>query len=109
MRAIVFISLVLLIFLFGCATTARYSYDEIKDYPPDVQQWIMKGEVAIGMTPQQVRYAWGPPTSIKTLEPMDGKSREEWVYTTMGILGTRIILFIDGKVAYISGETPQKK
>jgi hypothetical protein len=109
MRVIIFVSSILLILLFGCATPARYSYDEIKDYPADVQQWIMKGEVAIGMTPQQVRYAWGSPASIKVLEPIDGKSREEWIYTTMGVFGTRIILFIDGKVAYISGETHQKK
>lgn len=95
----------LLIFLVSCATPARYSYEEIKHFPLDVQEWIMKGEVAIGMTPQQVRYAWGSPSSIKPLPPIDGKSREEWVYTTMGILGTRIILFIDGKVAYISGES----
>jgi hypothetical protein len=103
-----FMFFLIILLLIGCATPARYSYEEIKHYPSDVQEWIMKGEVAIGMTQQQVRYAWGSPSSIKILEPIDGKSREEWVYTTMGLFGTRIILFIDGKVAYISGESQKK-
>lgn len=97
------------LFLVGCATPSRYTYDEIKHYPLDVQEWIMKGEIAHGMTQQQVRYAWGSPDSIKTLESVDGKSREEWVYSTLGVFGTRIVVFIDGKVMYISGEAPKTK
>jgi hypothetical protein len=56
------------------------------------------------MNPQQVRYAWGAPDSIKFLEPMDGKTREEWIYTTtgtMGVVGSRLLLFFDGKLIYI--------
>jgi hypothetical protein len=54
------------------------------------------------MTPQQVRYAWGSPDSIKFLEPMDGKTREEWIYSTAGVVGTKLLLFFDGKLIYIS-------
>lgn len=95
------------LFLVGCATPVRYTYEEIKHYPIDVQEWIMKGEVAPGMTQRQVRYAWGAPYSIKILAPIDGKAREQWVYSTLGVFGTRIIVFIDGKAMYISGESPK--
>jgi hypothetical protein len=97
------------LFLVGCATPARYTYEEIKHYPLDVQEWIMKGEISLGMTQQQVRYAWGAPYSIKILESIDGKAREEWVYSTMGVFGTRIVVFIEGKVVYISGESTKIK
>lgn len=82
----------------GCATAVRYSPDEIKNYPPAIQENIRQGIVTIGMTPQQVRYAWGSPTSLNVLTPTeDGKPKEEWLYTSTIILKRRL-LFIDGKV-----------
>jgi hypothetical protein len=86
----------------GCTKSMRYSADEINGFPPNIQEHIQNGEVAIGMTTQQVRYAWGAPSSIKSLEPVDGKAREEWMYTTLGIIGTRLLLFYDGKLLYVS-------
>ena len=57
----------------GCATTARYSPEEIKDYPPEVQEHIKNGEVALGMTTLQVRYAWGAPATVNLITwPDDG-------------------------------------
>ena len=42
------------VFLVGCASSSvRFTHDEIKDYPLDVQEKIIKGEVAPGMTQQQ--------------------------------------------------------
>lgn len=94
--------LLILIFLYGCTTTpVRFTIDEIRGFPLDVQEKIIKGEVALGMTTQQVRYAWGSPSSIRALEPLDGKQREEWIYTTVGIFENRRLLFIDGKLVYI--------
>ncbi len=94
--------------LSGCASYARYTHDEIKDYPLDVQEKIIKGEVMPGMTPQQVRYAWGPPSSVVTAEPEDGKQKEEWIYATMaGVFKTRLT-FIDGKLVYIISSEPGK-
>ncbi len=93
-----------LIFLLqaGCTHEIRYSEDEIKGFPPNVQENIRKGMVDIGMTPEQVRYAWGSPQSQKTLEPVDGKARLEWIYGyPMEIIGTKILLFVDGKLIYI--------
>jgi outer membrane protein assembly factor BamE (lipoprotein component of BamABCDE complex) len=88
----------------GCTKSIRYTEDEIKDYPSGVQEQIRKGTIDLGMTKDQIRYAWGAPGSIKALEPYEGKSREEWMYdeqVTMGVLGTKILFFYDGKLLYI--------
>jgi hypothetical protein len=56
------------------------------------------------MTKDQIRYAWGSPDFIKLLEPFEGKSRAEWLYTeqlTLGVIGTKILFFYDGKLLYI--------
>jgi len=84
--------------LLGCTTTVRYSPEEIKGYPPAVQEQIQQGNVVVGMTPQQVRYAWGPPTTANVMAPtQDGKMREEWLYSS-GIFVQRRLLFVDGKL-----------
>ncbi|MDI6728173.1 MAG: hypothetical protein QMD44_04505 [Thermodesulfovibrionales bacterium] len=96
------------VFLVGCASSSvRFTHDEIKDYPLDVQEKIIKGEVTPGMTPQQVRYAWGNPDSVKKLESeKDGKQKEEWTYSSvLGAFKTRLI-FIDGKLTYIISTEP---
>lgn len=100
---------VAVVFLVGsCASPAKYTYDEIRHFPIDVQERIMKGEISIGMTPQQVRYAWGSPNIIRRLEPLEGKDRQEWIYTTLGLVESRRLLFIDGKLTYIIPEAEKK-
>jgi hypothetical protein len=101
-NGVILISALLFLLQAGCTKSIRYSEEEIKDFPPTIQEHIIKGEVMPGMTPQQVRYAWGYPDSIKFLEPLDGKAREEWIYSTMGVFGTRLLVFFDGKLVYIS-------
>lgn len=89
---------------FGCATGIRYSPGEIKDFPEQIQRHIQAGEVVSGMTQIQVRYAWGAPSEVRVLEPKDGKYREEWIYSTSGLLKTRLI-FVDGILqSIISGD-----
>ncbi|MDI1472296.1 hypothetical protein THER_0305 [Thermodesulfovibrio sp. N1] len=97
-----FIALLTALFILGCASQGvRYTYDEIKHYPPDIQERIAKGEIALGMTKEQVRLAWGNPSSVRVLTPEKGKQREEWVYSSaLGILKSRLI-FVDGKLTYI--------
>jgi hypothetical protein len=93
-----------LIFQAGCTKSVRFTEAEIKDYPPKIQEDVRKGQVELGMTQQQVRYAWGSPDSIKFLQPYEGKSREEWIYSqpaTLGVVGTKILLFYDGKLMYV--------
>lgn len=98
-----FIIIVLLAsFIVGCATQGvRYTYEEIKNFPPEIQERIVRGEITFGMTKDQVRYAWGNPTSTRILTPERGKQREEWLYSSsLGLLKSRLI-FIDGKLTYI--------
>ncbi|MCE5195423.1 MAG: outer membrane protein assembly factor BamE [Nitrospiraceae bacterium] len=91
----------LLVFSLGCIEAIRYSPDEIKTFPPDIQESIKHGVIKPGMTIQQVRYAWGAPTMINILKPADdGKSREEWTYRR-GLLGKTRLLFIDNKLTHI--------
>jgi len=94
----------LLIMQFGCTKAVRYTEDEIKNYPQNIQDHIRKGEINLGMSKEQVRYAWGSPDSIKFLEPFEEKIREEWIYTqmgTLGVVGTKLLFFFDGKLLYI--------
>lgn len=88
----------------GCTKAVRYTEDEIKVYPESIQDQIRKGVVDLGMTKDQVRYAWGAPSSIKVLDPYEGKAREEWIYdeqATMGVFGTKILFFYEGKLLYV--------
>jgi len=89
----------------GCTNVVRYSPEEIKDYPPAVQEQIKQGNVAFGMTTQQVRYAWGPPSTVRVISPtQDGRPREEWIYSS-SIFVQRRLLFVDGKLFDIFPET----
>jgi outer membrane protein assembly factor BamE (lipoprotein component of BamABCDE complex) len=88
----------------GCTKAVRYTEEEIKSYPANIQDNIRKAQIDLGMKPEQVRYAWGSPDSIKILDPFEGKAREEWIYSsagTLGVVGTKILLFYDGKLIYI--------
>jgi hypothetical protein len=106
----ILLMLLLVVFLGGgCSTPARFTHEEIKHYPLDVQEKIIKGEIMIGMTPQQVRYSWGNPDSVRNLAPAEGKTREEWIYTKLfGAYEERRLLFVDGKLLYIMPE-PKKE
>jgi hypothetical protein len=96
--------------LCACTKAVRYSPDEIKDYPPEIQEMITQGTVMIGMTIQQVRYSWGSPTTVNILSPAeDGKPREEWLYSRMGLLLDRRLLFVDGKLTDIFPEPKNTK
>ena len=101
----VVLSLVFLLVLqTGCMQSVRFTEEEIKSFPANVQENIRKGQVALGMTQEQVRYAWGSPDSIRVLEAYEGKSREEWTYShaaTLGVVGMKLLLFYDGKLFYI--------
>lgn len=102
----VILAVLILSFLLGagCTKSIRYSEEEIKGFPTEIQDHIRKGEIMLGMSTQEVRYAWGPPDSVKILEPFEGKAREEWIYSTLrlGVYGTRLLLFLDGKLIYFS-------
>jgi len=56
---------------------------------------VVSGKVLIGMTPQEVRRAWGNPDSINVSQGSYGKS-EQWVYITP--TDRKYIYFDNGKV-----------
>lgn len=97
----------ILVLMLGCTPVVRYSPEEIKHFPPEIQERIKKNEVATGMTQLQVRYSWGPPESVNVLSPSsDGKYREEWVYTrSMGLFKTQLI-FTEGQLTEIITTEP---
>ena len=103
MKQILLLILVLSFLLqVSCTKAVRYTEEEIKTYPANVQDNIRKSQIDLGMKPEQVRYAWGSPDSIKILDPFEGKAREEWMYSSvLGVVGTKILLFYDGKLIYI--------
>lgn len=88
----------------GCTKSVRYTEEEIKNFPPTVQENIRKARIDLGMSQKEVRYAWGAPDSIKFLEPFEGKNREEWTYThqaTLGVVTSKILLFYESRLIYI--------
>jgi hypothetical protein len=91
----------------GCATSnIRFTQDEIKGYPVDMQEHIIKGEIVPGMTPVQVRYTWGAPDEVKVSTTSDGKPQEEWLYkSAVGIFKTRLT-FIESKLTLIVSSEP---
>jgi len=103
-KGLFFFLVCLFVLQIGCTKSVRYTEEEIKGFPPAVQDNIRKSQIDLGMTQQQVRYAWGSPDSIRFLPPYDGKAREEWTYSTagtMGVISNKILLFIDNKLIYI--------
>jgi hypothetical protein len=98
---------VLLISVSACTQSIRYSPDEIKDFPPSIQESIRNNEVVVGMTKLQVRYSWGGPDEIIVLRPTDtGKERIEWAYKKMQFFKSRLI-FTDDKLTEIISVEPR--
>jgi hypothetical protein len=90
---------------FACASQVRFTQEEIQNYPLDMQERIIKGDVVPGMTHEQVRYAWGAPDMVRKLAQKDGKNRDEWIYSTLKLFQTTLI-FMDGKLTYIISTEP---
>jgi hypothetical protein len=96
---------VLLISLSACAKSIRYSPDEIKDFPPAMQERIKNREIAAGMNKLQVRYSWGGPDNVIVLPPSkNGKERIEWVYVKLHFFKSRLIFTDDTLTEIISSE-----
>lgn len=105
-RITICIVLISIMFGAGCTKSVRYSQDEIKDYPSDIQKHIINNEITTGMTKAQVRYSWGGPHDVKILSPGEGgKERVEWVYKKFTVFKSRLI-FTDDKLTEIIGSAP---
>lgn len=85
--------------LLACSKQIRYTPEEIRGFPPDIQEKIVKEQVSNGMTYQQVRYSWGPPSEvIKMPSSKDGKELQHWTYSSRLGLCKISLIFVDGKV-----------
>ena len=94
-----------LIFLQACVTpqTRRQDYvDEHPDLSADISSSILKGEIAKGMSREDVRAAWGDPErETLSLTENENQNQEIWsYYTPVGRFteGTVILTFMDGKL-----------
>jgi hypothetical protein len=97
---------ILLLSLSACTKSIRYSHDEIKDFPPPIQERIKNSEIAVGMTKLQVRYSWGGPDNVIVLSPGEsGKERTEWIYEKLHFFKSRLI-FTDDKLTEIISTEP---
>ena len=96
----------LLFALTGCTKSMRYSPEEIRDFPPSVQEHIKKEEITPGMTMAQVRYSWGGPDLVRVLAAdAQGRERVEWTYKRMQVLKTRLV-FTNGSLTEIVSSEP---
>ncbi|MFQ3573096.1 MAG: hypothetical protein SNJ53_00515 [Thermodesulfovibrionales bacterium] len=77
----------------------RFTKEEIKAYPPEIQQMIINAQVSTGMTPHQVRNAWGSPEGVSSYKHGE-KNVEEWTYSSSALCRLSLI-FLDGKVSGI--------
>ncbi len=97
--------LILSVSLMGCAKSLKYSQEEIKDFPPPIQDHIKNHEITLGMTKLQVRYSWGGSDTINILPPAEGgKERVEWIYKKLEVFKTRLIFTDDKLTEIISNE-----
>ncbi len=89
----------------GCAKSVRYSAEEIKNFPPGIQEHIKNAEVTPGMTMAQVRFSWGAPDSVIALGPDEqGREKVEWTYKRMQLLKTTLLFTNDSLTEIVSTE-----
>ena len=89
------------LFIVSCAgQIVRYSPYELQDFRPEIQEHIKNSEVALGMSPQAVRYSWGGPRLVHVRDDVESGYTEEWIYTRFRIFVTRLI-FTEGKLTGI--------
>lgn len=76
-----------LLLLAGCASVQELRERRIADsqalfnaFPPQIQQQIRRGEIALGFTPAMVRMAWGPADQVFT-RVADKRKTTVWGYT----------------------------
>jgi len=103
-KGCIFFAILIILLQFGCTKSVRYTEAEIADFSPTTQDQIRKGQISLGMTKEQVRYAWGSPDSIRFLPAFEGKAREEWTYSSiraLNVVTSKILFFYEDKLLYI--------
>ncbi len=89
-----FTSLLLIVFLAGCATPntvgsrERERVTAYTTFPPDIKALVNQGEIQAGMTDDAVYIAWGPPAQILQSGNQAG-TVTTWLYEGGYLAGTR--------------------
>lgn len=73
---------------------------KLSEWGQEFVDTALAGDVAIGMSPEMAKAAWGEPSTVDEKETTAKKSKERWVYTTTG-RAMNYIWFTDGKVTKI--------
>lgn len=108
----VFYSLIVVLCISGCTDIMggiRYSPQELRAFPSEIQEQIKEGAISLNMTQTEVRYSWGAPSTVNVLKPSDGAQKEEWVYKSLGIRGLSktTLTFTDSKLTDIVSTEPK--
>jgi hypothetical protein len=81
---------------------ARRTAIQAKGWSASVTEAVIQRQVALGMTPEQVREAWGPPQRINRTLTRAGE-HQQWVYGS-----GQYLYFEDGRLSSIqTSETPR--
>lgn len=85
-----------------CATGTKIDIrkDNIDEAAAATELAILRRQIHVGMTMDQVKRAWGPPSSIN--RTLTSRSiREQWVYHPFGEAHGNYVYFVDGIVTTI--------
>ncbi len=80
MKIINLLCILAIIFTTACSTTGKRTPQyppQINNYPPEEQNLIRSGKIAVGFDESQVRMAWGKPSRVRTDSV---SSRYYWEY-----------------------------
>ncbi|MFC1666369.1 hypothetical protein ACFL0P_00665 [Candidatus Omnitrophota bacterium] len=94
MKKMIFL-IILLIFIYGCATTPNQAGQNYINLHPEISEKIKQGILAkridIGMTSQELIASWAYPRRIgRTVT--DYGTREQWIYDPLGDYRTYVYL-----------------
>lgn len=80
------VAFVIILFLSGCITLAQQNREYREgiffshpEWPENVKQDVLRGEIKMGMTQEMVIVAWGNPYDINTTTGTWG-THEQWIY-----------------------------
>lgn len=72
-----------------------------KERRAEAERAIVRGELLTGMTPDEVKRAWGKPTNVKQSE-FNGKKRERWRYEGDDSSDVRTAILENGRLVRAS-------
>jgi hypothetical protein len=76
-------------------------WDRFYNYPLDVREMILEGEVALGWTKDKMLMAWGAPHDMQKLSGREARRSERFIYRFEELDDGRLVIWRKGsKTAY---------